>query len=532
MERQWKATPATPVPRRPPPTGRGLVASPALRAVAGLQRLAGNRAVASVLTVPLQRGKVESGPLPALKGNEGGRFVEIHLDDDARVIDLDAIMQADPASVLFHEREYLLRKLLHAKSDPINRPQLRAIDDAVEHLAAGLVEPGWANPAEVLTLHVPNLTDYEREVFRARFSRAYQATTDAFEQERLSQARSHLQWLRWGAAEDDLGRQVVKGHDRLRDVADLGAIYDERFRARVAEVKARAPLTTAEIQGLADEVRRAERLVDRYAALTRDPPGQTTPRFQRMLKVSLAPVVARAARAGEEEEADRLLAAAQAEQDKDRSGHGLSAKSVPGQRSELFGALHTAGLAPHDVPAENRVVGLTTATCRTYTAATSSTAWISPRGVAAGQDVYSWPLTSDLNFAHGLVHADHKLVAAHLIPALLGGRPSDDNLVPAVNTVNGWLANNPERIAKGLVLSSGTCIQYAVSGAFARKPKRPEKGYADVVQALVPSGITVQITGLRYDGRGNPREWASYAPVAGTTTTHTVPDELMTLTPV
>ncbi|MFF1612269.1 hypothetical protein ACFVYA_31185 [Amycolatopsis sp. NPDC058278] len=81
------------------------------------------------------------GPLPDFKSKRGDTLVTriTHRQVGTLAIDLDALMAAEPATLLLHERMYLLRKLQHAASQPAHIADVAA---AVEHLFAGLAETG------------------------------------------------------------------------------------------------------------------------------------------------------------------------------------------------------------------------------------------------------------------------------------------------------------------------------------------------------------------------------------------------------
>jgi hypothetical protein len=275
----------------------------------------------------------------------------------------------------------------------------------------------------------------------------------------------------------------------------------------------------------------AERVAigDLIGPLIAPPSGTTTPAFQSLIGTHLTPIL------------NRLKAESLAIETVRQIRQQVTvirdevAVNRPGelfqQRAGLFGALLGSGVVPRDVPPANALRSSTTATHGTYTVGATRQAWISARGAAAGQDVMSWTPTADINYAYNLISASYKLVGAHLIPAMLGGRADNANLTPAVNVVNGWLAANPERYAKTLVFSEGACIQYDVACQFQRRAHNQHHRMATTVESLVPSGITVTITRLTHQG-GDPRDWATYTPDTSTTRSFPVPIDPLSYTPV
>lgn len=160
------------------------------------------------------------------------------------------------------------------------------------------------------------------------------------------------------------------------------------------------------------------------------------------------------------------------------------------------------------MPATNQYASQTGKTWGEYEVGKSVKVRVSVPGAQAGQDVLGWEPVSDLNYKYGLVYATNKkLVAGHLLPALLGGRCEKMNLTPITNEANGWLANNPEKHAKTLVFSEGHCIEYEVQCTFGRAVTAPIE--ADVSE-MVPATFAVNVARLKLNGNGDGSDWAHY----------------------
>jgi hypothetical protein len=110
----------------------------------------------------------------------------------------------------------------------------------------------------------------------------------------------------------------------------------------------------------------------------------------------------------------------------------------------------------------------------------------------------SEPVAAAVAFAavHGACLPIRACALVYDLGAVAGtsAQPEPAGQVVGTNVVNGWLADNPEKHAKQLVFSEGTCIQYEVTCAFNRKALDLKHKLAAVVENLVPSGITVKVT--------------------------------------
>jgi hypothetical protein len=394
---------------------------------------------------------VDLPALPLLRGSDGGIFRTIdYPDDQAMAVDIAVVLAADPRASADAERIYLIRKFQAAYLAGTGKPDLQhRLAQVIRHLyveGVGVV----VDPTLTRQVHVPDLTDYDREFRILDLREQYNATTDLFARDKIEQALKHL-----------------------RDIADGPA----------------AAQTRAQIKQL-------------IAGLTTPPVGVGTPTFQALLQSTLDEDV-KAPLTSAELASLRTRVQRFADIVARHPGTDAAAKAA------IFDELVQARAAA-DVPAANRYGQDVPVIHGSYTVGGTRTVWVSPRGAAAGQDVLGWQPVSDLNYKYDLVHADkRKLCAAHLLPALLGGRKEDANLVPAANEANGWLAANPERHAKEIVFSAGECVQYEVTCTFARQVNAPLE--ADVA-ALVPSAITVTVTRLSRVGHGDPTDWQHYQP--------------------
>lgn len=147
----------------------------------------------------------------------------------------------------------------------------------------------------------------------------------------------------------------------------------------------------------------------------------------------------------------------------------------------------------------------------------------------------SEPVAAAVAFAavHGACLPIRACALVYDLGAVAGtsAQPEPAGQVVGTNVVNGWLADNPEKHAKQLVFSEGTCIQYEVTCAFNRKALDLKHKLAAVVENLVPSGITVKVTPLR-SANGDKTNWATYTPDATATKPFTVPADVLAMTPM
>ncbi|SIT03715.1 hypothetical protein SAMN05421788_10350 [Filimonas lacunae] len=273
------------------------------------------------------------------------------------------------------------------------------------------------------------------------------------------------------------------------------------------------------------EVQEEQRIaiIDLYNNLTRLPNNQRAPSFQGMIVRKFAGLIT------ELQNRDALYSAQIRNllrdlTDVDREKTENDANN-PAAKSNFYNRLRYERVAPHNVPEQNRYVSEAGKAHAGYTVGASKEVWVSVHGATAGQDVMSWPSSADLNYKYNLVHAkQRKLVAGHLLPAWLGGLRVDENLTPIPNEANGWLAANPELVAKQMVFSDGDCVKYEVQFTFARAVPH---GIGDDVAGLVPSGIVITLTRLAWNNTGDATDWANYVPAGASVPYHVPADRLL-----
>lgn len=316
-----------------------------------------------------------------------------------------------------------------------------------------------------LAMHIPDMDEAERLALVESFRQARQAnSTKPFESQALDAVLTHLRGKRYGAAQSLLAARLRRDYLAITtEPVDLRlpsfqALIKEQLEPLMQPLLERAPLTTGELQNLETRLAAVKLKVDVF-----DHPD--APR-----KVGLL-----------------------SELNKEFAPHHKYQRAL--QR-----------------PTDNQTFVSKTRAHGKYTVGEKVVAAVSSEGASKGSDVNGWLPVSDLNYKYGLLSATkHKLVAAHLLPALMGGRAEDGNLTPVINFHNGKLASGIEQAAKKLVWSGNWPILYTASYEFTRATSAPLE---DDVAALIPSRGTVKIEPLVWKGAGDERSWSTYLPIS------------------